>query len=69
VTSDGLTSIEDFQHMSGNAYINTLADQAIWNRVIPTLELDVVVEKDLGSLPAGILITRSRSRTPIPIVT
>src|SRR4029077_17386245 len=63
VTRNALTAVVDLQYVPGDAQIHALADQTVRHRVVATLELDVVIEEDLGSLPGGVLVGTLRQST------
>jgi len=56
VPGDRLTAIIDLDRVGADAQINALTDQPIGNRVVLALELDVIIEKDLGTLPGRVLV-------------
>src|SRR5580658_7123304 len=62
VPRDGLAAVIDLDRMCGDPKIHALADQAVRNRVIPALVLDVVIEEHLGALPGGVLVALQRER-------
>src|SRR5438552_19077715 len=62
VPCDGLAAVIDLDRMCADPKIHALADQAVRNRVITALVLDVVVEEHLGALPGGVLVALQRER-------
>src|SRR5882757_765155 len=62
VPCDGLAAVIDLDRMCADPKIHALADQAVRNRVITALVLDVVVEEHLGTLPGGVLVALQRER-------
>src|SRR5258708_16821448 len=62
VPCDGLAAVIDLDRVCADPKIHALADQAVRNRVITALVLDVVVEEHLGTLPGGVLVALQRER-------
>ncbi len=56
MTGQPLAVSEDLDRRSGDAHIDLLACVLVRNRVVVTVDLDVVVNADSGKLPLGVLI-------------
>src|ERR1035437_1720010 len=53
---------EDLDHRGADADVRPLADELVWNAVVVVVDLEVVVDADLGPLPGGELVGPGRKR-------
>src|SRR5215210_3087039 len=55
-----LLTMEDLYAVCRQAHLDRLADQLVRHRVVGALDLDVIIEMNLGLLPGGELVARER---------
>ena len=57
---DTLATMDQFHRRLGEPDLQRLADQAMRDRVVPMIDLDVIVEIDLDFFPNGMLVASFR---------